>query len=212
MKKLLSYFWPFTKKYHSDINGTLEVNYINGRKVLDSKNANYSFGELQKRLERGLLKIDLQRIDKILILGMGGGSVIASLKNKFKFAGEITAVEIDPVVIKIAKEEFDIKPTHILRIVEANAFEFVQRNQQKYQLIIIDIFIDTKVPPELLEKQFWKNISKSMDKEGLFIMNMGVNATAATGVSERLKKVTDDFEFHENPEKNLSELLIGRKT
>ena len=45
MKKILSYLWPQTTKFPSDHNGNLEVTLYNGKKMLDSKNANYSFGK-----------------------------------------------------------------------------------------------------------------------------------------------------------------------
>jgi hypothetical protein len=76
MKKLFSYLWPSTRRFSSEINGILEVTYINGKKVLDTKNANYSYGSLQKILEIGLTKVDLNKVDNLLLLGMGGGSMI----------------------------------------------------------------------------------------------------------------------------------------
>ena len=33
MKNFLSYLWPDTKRFSSEINGILEVTYINGKKV-----------------------------------------------------------------------------------------------------------------------------------------------------------------------------------
>jgi len=40
MKKLFSYIWPTTRRFSSTINGTLEITYVNGKKVLDTENAN----------------------------------------------------------------------------------------------------------------------------------------------------------------------------
>ena len=85
MKKFLSYIWPITHRFSSEINGPLEVTYINGKKVLDTKNANYSYGSLQKILKFGLTKIDLKSVENILILGMGAGSVIQSLRETFDY-------------------------------------------------------------------------------------------------------------------------------
>lgn len=43
-KVFLSYFWPLTRKIDTDYNGLLFLTLFKGRKILNSKNANYSFG------------------------------------------------------------------------------------------------------------------------------------------------------------------------
>jgi protein-L-isoaspartate O-methyltransferase len=161
MKKILSYIYPVTKKIHSEISGDLEITWYNGKKHLDSKNANYSYGSLQRILKIGLEKIDLTNTKKILILGMGGGSVIKTLQDDFNYQNHITAIDIDPVIIKIAKEEFDIVEGKNLKIICEDAQLFMQLNSQKFDLIIIDLYIDTKVPSPFLELPFWQNISNA---------------------------------------------------
>ncbi|MBK5214740.1 MAG: fused MFS/spermidine synthase [Flavobacteriaceae bacterium] len=175
MKKILSYFWPFTKRFSSEINGTLEVTYINGKKVLDTENANYSYGSLQKILEFGLTKVDLKNVENLLLLGMGGGSIIHSLRNTFEYAENIVAVEIDPAVINLANKEFGITPSKKLQIIEEDAFQFVKNSNQKFQLIIIDLFIDTKVPPIFYGKEFSRNIDQITQSGGDIIFNVGFN-------------------------------------
>ena len=108
MKKLLSYLFPITlKKVNSEINGKLEVNLINGKKTLDTPTSNYSYGALQKVLHKGLsiIKFD-SNVKKVLVLGLGAGSIIDTIRNDFKSAAYIELIENDPEVIKIAKDEF----------------------------------------------------------------------------------------------------------
>jgi spermidine synthase len=71
---------------------------VNGKLVLDSENTNYSYGNLQRILRKGLHTIGLERINKmnkILVLGVEGVSVIKTLTEEFKFKGKIIGVEID---------------------------------------------------------------------------------------------------------------------
>jgi|SRR5690606_39295733 len=213
MKKLLSYFWPTTRRFSSEINGTLEVSYINGKKVLDSKNANYSYGSLQKILEFGLKKIDLKSVENILILGMGGGSVIHSLRNTFEFTKNIVAVEIDPEIIKLAKREFGITSSENLQIIENDAFEFAKTSKEKFQLVIIDLFIDLNVPPIFYGKEFCENISKLLAKNGSIIFNAGVNIEKESGITEKiLANFGNDFQFQIHQKVNgTNTLLIGNK-
>ena len=161
MKKLFSYIYSVTKKITSKFSGELEITWYNGIKHLNSKNANYSYGSLQKILKIGLQKVDLSTCKEILILGMGGGSVIKTLQNDFDYQHKITAVEIDPVIIKIADEEFDVKEGENLSIICDDAELFMQLNTKKFDLIIIDLYIDTKVPSPFLESPFWRNLTNA---------------------------------------------------
>ncbi len=45
------------QKIRSKYSGVLEINYVNGKKVLDSKNTSYSYGNLQKVWDKVLQKI-----------------------------------------------------------------------------------------------------------------------------------------------------------
>lgn len=161
MKKIFSYIYPVTKKIASKFSGDLEITWYNGKKHLNTKNANYSYGSLQKILKIGLQKIDLQHCNEILVLGMGGGSVIKTLRDDFNYLNKITAVEIDPVMIKIANEEFDISESKNLNIICDDAQLFMQLNTLKFDLIIVDLYIDTKVPSPFLEIPFWQHLINS---------------------------------------------------
>lgn len=200
--KIISYLWPTTRRFSSEINGTLEVSYINGKKVLDTENANYSYGSLQKILEIGLTKVDLQSVENLLILGMGGGSIIKSLRETFKYQKNIVAVEIDPEVIRIAKEEFGVSASEKLQILQEDAFEYVKISdlsaaaEEKFQLIIIDLFIDLNVPPLFYGKEFCKNVSSLLQENGFVIFNVGVNLKKDSDTAETIiSNFGNSFEF-----------------
>ncbi|MCW5918493.1 MAG: hypothetical protein KIS71_01805, partial [Bacteroidetes bacterium] len=94
---------------------------------------------------------------KILVLGMGGGSVVKFLiKNNSQ--AQLDAVEIDLKIINIAKEMFDLAPTDRLKIYATDAIEFTQKCTEKYDLILIDIFIDDVVPEFCFSESFWKSL------------------------------------------------------
>ncbi len=186
MKKILSYIWPTTRRFSSKVNGILEVTYINGKKVLDTENANYSYGSLQKILEIGLTKVDLKSVENLLLLGMGGGSIIKSLRGTFDYQKNIIAVEIDPEVITLAKDEFGISPSKKLQIIQEDAFEFVKHSKETFQLIIIDIFIDLIVPPIFQEKEFCRNVAFILQQNGFIIFNVGVNLKKKSDIAEKI--------------------------
>jgi len=181
MRKLLSYFWPQTTKIKSTHNGVLEITMVNGKKVLDSENANYSYGSLQRILETGIAKVDLKKIQSVLLLGLGGGSIISSLRNKFNFQGKIHAIELDEKVISIAQDEFNIYSSSQLTITEQDAYVFVQKHSTNYDLIIVDLFIDNVVPSPFYSIEFCQNVSSILNKNGWLIFNLGLHNLNSKG-------------------------------
>ncbi|MDO6803681.1 fused MFS/spermidine synthase [Wenyingzhuangia sp. 1_MG-2023] len=175
MKRLLSFIWPQTTKVNSEYNGMLEVTFVNGKKLLDSKNANYSFGSLQKILETGISKVDLTAVNSILLLGLGGGSIITSLNKKFSYTKKIVAVELDPKIIEIAQQEFSISSSDNLKIVNQDAYHFVNVCADTFDLIIVDLFIDNRVPSQFYSVTFCSNLSRLLTKKSSLIFNLGMD-------------------------------------
>jgi len=175
LKRFLSFFIPIKiHQKNSGISKTLEVTWNNGQLVLDSKNTNYSYGSLQRILRKGLNYIGFERIRKfesILLLGVAGGSVVKTLVDDVKFSGQITGVEIDQKVIELASTYFGLDQITNLNVVIDDAFEFVLKTKEKYDLIIIDIFQDTTMPNFLFEEFFINRINFILKVNGFILFN-----------------------------------------
>lgn len=173
MKKIFSYFVPIkVKSYSSPISGELEVTYLNGRKVLDAEKANYSYGSLQRVLHMGLQHIEFSKERKsVLVLGMGGGSVVESIRRDFNSEAEITLVEIDPVMIRIAREEFDLEQYGKINIIQADAADYVKTSIGKFEVLIVDLFIQDQIPQVFTEEAFLIRLPQLMAPNGKLIFN-----------------------------------------
>ena len=175
LKKVLSYLIPI--KIHtekSSLSKSIEVTWANGELVLDSENTNYSYGSLQRVLRYGLKNIGFDKIVKmehILILGVAGGSVVKTLVDEIKYEGKITGVEIDPDIIKLANNYFKLDEIQQLEIIIDDAFEFVLKTKEKYDLIIIDVFQDTTMPGFLYENYFINRICFLLKSKGFVLFN-----------------------------------------
>jgi spermidine synthase len=159
---------------NSTVSKTLEVTWNNGELVLDSKNTNYSYGSLQRILRKGLKYIGFDRIKKfenILILGVAGGSVIKTLVTEIKYKGNITGVEIDENIVEIANKYFKLSEIKKFELVIDDAFEYVLKTKERYDLIIIDIFQDAKMPNFLFEDFFINRINYLLKIEGFILFN-----------------------------------------
>ncbi len=175
IKRLLSYILPI-KIYESksEISQVLEVTWNNGKLVLDSKNTNYSYGSLQKVLRKGLVTIGFGKINamnEILILGVAGGSVIKTLADEVQFKGIITGVEIDEKVIKLSNDYFGLNQIENYISILADAKEFLASTTKKYDLIIIDIFEDSKMPDFLFEEKFVDCCKQILQEKGCILFN-----------------------------------------
>ncbi len=175
LPKLFSFLIPINVyKKNSAISKSIEVTWNNGELVLDSKNTNYSYGSLQRILRKGLKYIGYDRIRKfenILILGVAGGSVIKTLVNEIHYNGKITGVEIDKNIIEIANSYFKLDEIPNLEIVIDDAFEFILKTKNNYDLIIIDIFQDTAMPNFLFEDYFINRVNSLLNLNGFILFN-----------------------------------------
>jgi spermidine synthase len=194
LKKIFSYLIPikiYSQK--SNLSKTIEITWTNGKLVLDSENTNYSYGSLQRILRKGLKSIGYDKIahmNHILVLGVAGGSVIKTIIDEIKFKGKITGVEIDPEIIQISRNFFNLDEIKQLDIVIEDAFEFVLRTTKKYDLIIIDIFQDTTMPNFLFESFFVNRICFLLKSKGFILFNtMLLNEKE----NQRNKKYLADF-------------------
>lgn len=180
IKKILSYFYPIVlHKENSTTSDVLEVTLYNGKLLLDSKRTNYSYGALQKVLRKGLLLIGkekIQQMNNILLLGVAGGSVAKTLVNEFNYTKKITGVEIDANIIQIANAYFGLNKIENFNCIIDDAQQFIQDSTEKFDLIIIDIFNDDKMPAFLFEKSFVEDCQSVLDKKGYILFNTMLQA------------------------------------
>lgn len=172
-RTIWSYFLPVKlKEYASQNSGTVEINLVNGQKVLDTRTSNYSYGSLQKILHTGLIAAGFDKnVRSVLVLGMGGGSVVPTIREKFQSDAHITLVEIDEKIIEIARNEFNIERFGKLEIVHADALDFVAKKSVFYDVIIIDLFIVNTIPEVFTQSDFLKNIAQKLNPRGKLIYN-----------------------------------------
>ncbi len=180
------------KHFDSKINHKLKVKWIGDKILLNTENTNYSYGTLQEVLNYGLDSIPFTNINNVLVLGMGGGSVIDSLRNRYRFEGPVSAVEIDPVIIKIAEKKFDIKDNHRKNVISADAYEYVQKSTELFDLAIIDIFIDLEVPEKFYSEVFWQHLCGLISVNGFIMFNAGINLPEKK-LEQFLNEIPDNF-------------------
>lgn len=216
MKKFLSYFVPIkAKSYSSKISGELVVTYLNGRKVLDAAEANYSYGALQQVLHLGLRKIDFDQEKKnVLVLGLGGGSIVETIRKDFNSKADITLVEIDPEIIRISLEEFDLEQYNGLAIIQADAADYVRTAIGKFDVLVVDLFVQDVIPPIFTQEDFLGRLPRLMAPHGKLIFNT-MRRTLDAQTKENMLEVLHDKGLEMRTFERVmgyNDLLIGTKS
>ena len=171
-KKILSYLYPIVIERRGGIlDHELEVRLERGRIVLNTKNANYSFGSLHKVWRKALSNVEVLKEHKILVLGAGVGSIRKILHEEMGVKAHLTMVEFDPVVLEIGSEYFGFGETPLLCIELADAFEYCRSTQEKFDLILIDLFVDKEMPGYLIENSFWEDMKSCCAPNATILLN-----------------------------------------
>jgi spermidine synthase len=108
---------------------------------------------------------------KILMLGLGGGSISTYL-GRFMPEAAIMTVEIDPGVITAAKTYFGLRETERMRYRAGDGRVFLNRNSELYDLILLDAYRGGYVPFHLLTRQFYTLVKQRLAPGGAAAFNV----------------------------------------
>ncbi len=189
-KRVLSWILPIPEVKQKSLQGVdLKVLAWQGKFVLDTGKVNYSFGSLHDVMAGSIKEIVALGVstDRVLMLGYGGGSAAEILHQDFNREAEIIGVEWDEAVIDLAKKYFY---TQGVRLLNEDAVEYVfkaAKQSWEYDLIVCDLFTETKVASAVLEGEFLGSVAKLLGSSGGVIINTMLNSAEATSFLGSLK-------------------------
>jgi len=105
---------------------------------------------------------------KVLIIGLGGGTICRHLMKYYNNL-QIDAVELDRVVYQYALKYFALNKKIKVYIMDGR--KYVENTLKKYDIIILDAYSETYIPPQLMTFEFFKSVKKIMAKNGIFVVN-----------------------------------------
>jgi spermidine synthase len=154
-------------------NSKLIVAIQNGKYVLNTKSANYSFGSLHRVFQKTFKKIHFiqKKYTTCLLLGGGVGSVPSIFYHELNLALKTDFVEIDSEVIGLGKRYFCLSKYPLLTIINDDAKCFLEKNTALYDVIIVDLFIDLDVPTYFTSEAFFISIKEKLCEKGSLIFN-----------------------------------------
>jgi len=108
---------------------------------------------------------------KILMLGLGGGSISTYLARFLPDATIIT-VEIDAGVIGAAKTYFGLRETERVHYRAGDGRVFLNRTTERYDLILLDAYRGGYVPFHLLTREFYALVKQRLTPGGAAAFNV----------------------------------------
>ena len=173
-KRLLSY----VKDVHiesakSIYNDELNVLLVKGQYQLVTPEAIYSYGNRYDNFFTAFQQINLEeeKIQSVLLLGLGLGSIPYMLENYFKKDYYYTAVEIDEDIINLASKYVINYLDSEITTVCTNAISFVQIDQNKYDLVAMDVFVSDYIPQDFETEEFLIHLRDRIAPNGLLLFN-----------------------------------------
>ncbi len=114
-------------------------------------------------------------IKRVLMLGLGGGSIQRAYQHYYTNV-MIESVEVDPVVIKVAREYFQVRDTPTHKIHQHDGRTFLQRGRETYDVILVDAYTRSRygssIPPHLVTREFFAQASVRLGTNGVLAYNV----------------------------------------
>ncbi|MCS7084778.1 MAG: fused MFS/spermidine synthase [Bacteroidia bacterium] len=147
----------------------LRVTRRDGKYRLDTAKVNYSFGALHDVFVEAFESagVDELRPQSALVLGMGAGSVVELLNRRYP-PQRIVAVELDPVVVELARRHFAIERHANLTIANECAARFLQSRAETFDLTVVDVFVENLVPEVCETDEFLADLRRVTRRMTLF--------------------------------------------
>lgn len=171
LKRFFSFFFPIKIwSGSSSFNPYLELHLVSGHFRLSTIDAIYSDGTFYRPLTLAFKNLEqkLMKSKSMLVLGAGIGSAI-EIADKYTQLEQVTLVDIDDIIIEINKLIHG--QTNKVSFVCQDAALFVQQCNQKYDIIIIDVFQNQQVPDFVLSTDFLENCKKLGNEGACIVLN-----------------------------------------
>lgn len=159
---IINFFFP--EKYvfpDSKFNKNIQVlNYLNSATLI--VDGLVESGDVMTRVWKKAIKVLLPKSfhpKQILLLGLAGGCN-ARLINRYFPNSHITAVEIDPFMIKMGERFFKLKKIKNLKVVIADALDYVNdlKEIDQFDLVMVDCFVGKTIPKKFESVAFLQKL------------------------------------------------------
>ncbi|MEO8587884.1 MAG: fused MFS/spermidine synthase [Flavobacteriales bacterium] len=181
VRSALSWLWPLNEARVNGLFGPIEARWERGRLVTNTANGNQSFGSLHRVWQRTFEHLNLKANPpgRVLLLGLGTGSVPHILRNELGLKCAITAVELDPAMIQLGRDLFGLDGITSLTVIQGDATIHLHAMRDRFDLVVVDLFDDLDLARGADTPGFAHALRDRCDTDGTVCFNtVGYDATS----------------------------------
>jgi spermidine synthase len=108
---------------------------------------------------------------RVLVIGLGGGAVTKRFWHDYPDV-RVDSVEIDPVVVDVARKYFGLPEDPRLRVFTQDGRRFVQTSKDTYDIVVIDAYYADALPFHLTTQEFYREVKARLAPDGVVAMNV----------------------------------------
>jgi len=113
----------------------------------------------------------VEKPKRVLIVGLGGGSIPNFLHKHYPDT-HIDVVDIDPLVVEVAKKYFAFREDKTLRVHVADGRAFIEKCKKPYDIIFLDAYGADDIPYALATREFLQAVRKAVNPKGIVVTNL----------------------------------------
>ena len=136
------------------------------------------------------------KAERILEIGLGGGRTVTYLNASLPDSA-ILAVEIDKDVVDLAKKYFGFKESGRMRAVVADGRSFLMRDNDRWDIILIDAYRGPFVPFHLLTKEFYALVKSRLAPGGVVVQNIEPSTMLFDSATATLNSVFPSVDLYD---------------
>jgi spermidine synthase len=110
-------------------------------------------------------------VDSLLLIGLAGGTTARQFTNVYGPI-PIDGVEIDPRIVEVGREYFDMNGPNLNVFVEDGRY-FLKRTERTYDVIGVDAYRQPYIPFQLTTKEFFQESYNQLNDDGVMVLNAG---------------------------------------
>lgn len=109
--------------------------------------------------------------ESVLLLGLGGGDLVRCLHHHLPRT-RVTTVEIDSAMVTVCRDWFTLPETDKLRIRIDDASHFLAKDQNRYELLLVDIYSSAEMPGLFFDSGFYRHCYDRLEDNGILALNL----------------------------------------
>jgi spermidine synthase len=154
--------------------------------------------------------------ERVLFVGLGGGTGPKSFLSHYPDVW-VDVVEIDPMVVQVARSYFAVPEDPRLRIHVADGRAYLQRDRQRYGAILVDAYSSGPyggiLPYHLATREFFETARQRLTNGGALVYNVITTYGEGTVLPDVYATIANEFQrtYAFQAETSLNVVIVAQR-